>query len=454
MPQPSATDGLAVQWECQPKPWAFICRQVEQFATANSTIAAWRVRLLKETGTRLVDWIDHLSLNARQASDDELDQLGFCRNGGSNVWSHPKGLFPLIRRSAEEVSGGESGLAIKVESVDRFLNANQLPLSSVVLGDIGSDLCMALIDAHANATLWIVERHGNPAFTASTPLDRERIDAELRQFTERPRAVDPTESGFVAARQRFDHVAQSLGRDRACDLFFESERRYWQQRNQAARVQRKRQDALGLGWANHDHHTYRSSRLCFAPLVATLEHMGFVCRERFYAGAESGWGAQVLEQPKCRIVVFADVDMSPDEVTGDFAHEGLSARDNLGTVGLWCRLHGESFLRAGMHHLECQFDFDAVRRQLADEGIATMDPFTDFPFLRQAFTEGERWSIDTDRLNWLVRDECITPEQAEEFRQHGAIGSHLEILQRNDGYKGFNQTGVSDIIRRTDPRRT
>ena len=36
--------------------------------------------------------------------------------------------------------------------------------------------------------------------------------------------------------------------------------------------------------------------------------------------------------------------------------------------------------------------------------------------------------------------------------REGAIGSHLEILERNDGYKGFNQTGISQIIRRTDPR--
>ena len=32
-------------------------------------------------------------------------------------------------------------------------------------------------------------------------------------------------------------------------------------------------------------------------------------------------------------------------------------------------------------------------------------------------------------------------------------GSDPVILERNEGYKGFNQTGVSDIISRTDPRR-
>jgi hypothetical protein len=31
-------------------------------------------------------------------------------------------------------------------------------------------------------------------------------------------------------------------------------------------------------------------------------------------------------------------------------------------------------------------------------------------------------------------------------------GSHLEILQREDGCKGFTQTGIDEIILKTDPR--
>jgi hypothetical protein len=82
-----------------------------------------------------------------------------------------------------------------------------------------------------------------------------------------------------------------------------------------------------------------------------------------------------------------------------------------------------------------------------------MAPFTDFPFLRQAFTRGEMWPVDPKRIDRLVAQGRITSEQADHFRREGALGSHLEILERNDGYKGFNQTGVSDIISRTDPRR-
>jgi hypothetical protein len=162
----------------------------------------------------------------------------------------------------------------------------------------------------------------------------------------------------------------------------------------------------------------------------------------------------VLEQSRSGIVVFADVDLSPEEIGGDFAHEPLPPRAELGTVGMWCALHGESFLQAGMHHLECQFNFDAARKQLRSAGVDTMAPFTDFSFLRQAFTAGEMWPVDPERIAKTLESGAITAAQAEQFRNVGALGSHLEILERNDGYKGFNQTGVSDIIARTDPRKS
>ena len=152
-------------------------------------------------------------------------------------------------------------------------------------------------------------------------------------------------------------------------------------------------------------------------------------------------------------MIFADVDLSPEEVAGDFAHEPLAEREQLGTVGLWCELHGEAFLEAGMHHLECQFDFDAAREQLAAVGIETMAPFTDFPHLAGVH-EGRnlagRSAADRAPAGATAASRA---EQADRFRREGALGSHLEILERNDGYKGFNQTGISEIITRTDPRR-
>jgi hypothetical protein len=136
----------------------------------------------------------------------------------------------------------------------------------------------------------------------------------------------------------------------------------------------------------------------------------------------------------------------------DFASADLPPSERLGTVGLWCALHGESLLAAGMHHLEGQFDFDRLRADLAARGVAHMEPFSDFPHLRQAFTSAERWPVDPRRLADLVAAGHVTAEQAQVFATEGAAGSHLENLARRGGFKGFNQHNVSVTMRATDPR--
>jgi hypothetical protein len=236
-------------------------------------------------------------------------------------------------------------------------------------------------------------------------------------------------------------------------VVFSEERAYWERRNRAAQIQKRRQDRLGLGWCNHDHHTFRCSREHFAGLIQVLTKLGFQKRERFYAGAEAGWGAQVSEQPTTGVVIFADVDLTPEETEIDFSVRKLPRTQKLGTVGLWVGLHGESFLSAGMHHLEARFDFNSLRDQLQQQGVSTMKPFSDFEFLRQAFTEGERWPVDPMRAERLCAGGLITREQCEQFVRDGAIGSHLENLQRHGGFKGFNQKAVSVIISTTDPRK-
>ncbi|MGD2207334.1 MAG: hypothetical protein PVH17_11210, partial [Anaerolineae bacterium] len=99
-----------------------------------------------------------------------------------------------------------------------------------------------------------------------------------------------------------------------------------------------------------------------------------------------------------------------------------------------------------------RFDFDTATQQLAEWGIKMMRPFSDFSYLRQAFTQGERWEVAPDRLDRLLAHGQIDRAQRAAFAEKGAIGSHLENIQRGEGFKGFNQQTVSDIIRRTDPR--
>jgi hypothetical protein len=259
--------------------------------------------------------------------------------------------------------------------------------------------------------------------------------------------------GFELANRLLDQSIPLVGRNLTCQIYFQSERAYWESRNHAARTQKLRQDQLGLGWGNHDHHTFRCSREYFVDVISFQLKLGFEKRERYYAGAEAGWGAQITEQSTAGIVVFNDVDLMPEETQIDFTAHRLPPAPKLGTVGLWTALHGESFLSAGMHHLEARFDYQQLRDQLQTAGINTMKPFSNFDFLKQAFTEGERWKVSRTRAERLLKAGLITKEQFDKFMSEGALGSHLENLQRHGGFKGFNQKAVSAVIAATDPRR-
>jgi hypothetical protein len=287
---------------------------------------------------------------------------------------------------------------------------------------------------------------------SATPQRVEAVVKARELWRARKRDFDNDADGVAHVLNIQQKVMNLVGVDAACDLFFTEERAFWEMRNRAGQIQKRRQDSLGLGWSNHDHHTFRCSRHYFADLIELLLRFGFEKRERYYAGAQAGWGAQILEHFVTGITVFADVDLMPEETAIDFSVERLPAAPRLSTVGLWCGLHGDSLLQAGMHHLEARFDFSLLRDQLASAGVTTMKPFSDFAFLKQAFTEGEQWPVDPQRVKSLLAANLITGGQAAGFVKNGAVGSHLENLQRKGGFKGFNQKSVSVIIEATDPR--
>ncbi len=460
-------------WTPQADAAALVRGALADFASDSPAAVKLASRLLNETGTRLVDWLDHLVLPADDALAAELKTAGFEQAASLELatlsdqvaWRHAGGMFPVILLDSSPSKGNGSvgercsrRLAIRVDSVDDFVAAQRLDSLSLadaqIEGAAGGRFRTVVFAREGNVELMAVERHGYAGFAPTTDSEDKIVAAAEHHaaFEARKRDFKRPNDGFKKARKLIEEAIDDLGADWTCDLFFDSERHYWQGKNRAGQIQKARQDALGLGWGNQDHHTYRSSREHFSTLIALLEQFGFVCRERFYAGEEAGWGAQVLEHPVCGIAVFADVDLTPEEVTGDFAHEPLEALAEVGTIGLWCALHGEAILAAGMHHLECQFNFNAAVEQLASEGIDTMPPFTDLEFLKQAFTEGEIWPVAEAKIEAARASGLIDGDQAKQFAASGALGSHLEILERNQGYKGFNQTGISQIIRETDPR--
>jgi hypothetical protein len=460
----------AFQWTPQPQAQRIVHELVTEFIAQNSFARMFADQLRDRAGVRFIDIVDHVAAPASETMHRRLGSAGFTRDtrdtrdtrsardaGERSMvrFIHHEGMFPTI--SLIDSDARRMRLAIKVERVGDFLASWNIQPAEHPNGAPTAPMRRALICDEPRAALYAIERHGSRALEAPVwPAEKAAAALHHREmFRTRKRDFGEDEAaGFVEGSRLIDASIRDLGVDYTCDLFFAAERDYWMRRNRAGRVQKARQDALGIGWANHDHHTYRCSRANFARLVAVWEKLGFHCRERFYAGREAGWGAQVMEQPNAGIITFNDVDLTPDELMGDFSHEGLRPQDHLGTVGLWCGLHGDSFNQAGMHHLEAQFDFESLRAQLErEDGVRTMKPFTDFSYLRQAFTEGERWIVAPARIDRLLGAGLITAEQAGQFRAQGAIGSHLENLERNDGFKGFNQTGVSEIIAATDPRK-
>ncbi|GIW87575.1 MAG: hypothetical protein KatS3mg108_1899 [Isosphaeraceae bacterium] len=464
MPHP--VGGSEFDWRRYPEAASALRRWVEAGITSNPFAATLARRMRDETGTRLVDWLDHVVIHEAAVSSLELEGWGFERDWettdpeGGLVFRHAGGMFPRVV-TRPKGSAAVLELAVKVESVAEFARAHDLgpKLEGYAFGPyrvarVAGTTSLAAVERRATRTLdpWDGElaRSGRLAPHAA----RDALAAR-DLWTARRRGLPDEQAALCELDELLDRVLELChgSRDLACHLVFEAERAFWQSRNRAARVQKARQDRLGLGWANHDHHTFRCSRAHFPRIMSLFRRLGFETRERFHAGAEAGWGAQILEHPVTGIVIFADLDLAPDELAVDFTRQPLPELERPATVGLWVALHGESLLAAGLHHLEAQFDFDAARTQLAAEGIETMPPFSDFPFLRQAFTVGERWPVRVDRLAAARQRGWISADQKIQFESEGALGSHLEILERNDGFKGFNQAGVSAILAATDPRR-
>ncbi len=436
---------------------ALLSAYINALLARNTFARTLAARMHAETGTEFFEWVDHFVVSpdhekefraagfAPEATDTPADHL---------VLAHPHAMLPRVLVALKSVSSPfPRSLAVRPEFLADFM-ARQ-GLTGEPVGAPCARYRTLKVSEENGALILAVERLGYRGFVVNEPAPG--FAAAVLQVRElwrvRKRDFADDDGGSKTAFDVLRKCIGLVGRDVACELYFAEEREFWMFRNRAGRVQKRRQDQLGLGWANHDHHTYRCSRQYFPDLVKFMELLGLEKRERFYAGAEAGWGAQVMETAAVGIVVFADVDLLPDEVNEDYAAKRLPEIPEARTVGLWCGLHGDSFLQAGMHHLEARFNHPLLCEQLAAEGIVTMKPFSDFPFLKQAFTEGERWAVDPRRVAALQAKGIITAAQAAGFFKDGAIGSHLENLERKGGFKGFNQKAVSAIIAATDPRK-
>jgi hypothetical protein len=435
-------------WQRYGDAYELIVHNLEKMMDLHPGLAALSKKITLHAGARLFDVADHLVLPANEWRH-KLEETGFT-NRGDLYFMENSNLPPVM---VDPKSGSHAGVAVRVESIVNFLMQNQLSCS--IDGGPFSPFRRCHLSTGPKVSLWLVERRKQMVFEPEELPDTlvSRCLSVLELWKSRKRnggdEYNAMNHNIQLARIQVEEVGAAL----ATDLFFEAERNYWQSRNKAASLQKMLLDKGGIGWSNHDHHTYRSSRRHFIKLLEFFTILGFKRRERFYAGVEAGWGAQVMEHPETGIVLFLDTDLGPSELDIDFSQNPLPEQEDLGTVGLWCGLHGESLLEAGLHHLAIKSDFWQLRENLRKQGVRMMAPFSNFPYLKQAFTMGERWQVNHRRLHALRITSRINVAEAVFFSDNGAIGSHLENIQRTRGYKGFSRQEVSNIIRDTDPRR-
>jgi hypothetical protein len=426
---------------------------VNGFLSHHPVAAGLRERIEAETSTRFLDWVDHIALPESDESVDALVRAGLevlpeaKVPDGHRLLRVPKStLLPVVVGPSKDTA-----LTLRVEQLEAFqaVHAWDRPIECPTWAPLRR---LEVARNHARV-LVAVERRGYRGFVPDQPADDLQSYAKAyRSLWVRKREFPGEDEGLRATEDLVRRILSELSPSRAADAFFRAERRYWESRNDIGRHQRERQDHLGLGWANADHHTFRCSREYFKDTLHILGMLGMVPRERFYAGEQAGWGAQVLEHTGCGAVVFADVDLAPEERGGDFTRSAMRPLDRLGTIGLWVGLHGESLLEAGMHHLAGRIAVDRLGSDLAPRGFGVMPPFSEFPFLRQAFTQAQVWRVAEDRIGVLADRGLADDGQLDAFRRNGAVGSHLEATERREGFKGFNQDSVSVIIRATDPR--
>jgi hypothetical protein len=431
-------------WEPHPAAERLLTDLVREIELRSSRLRDLADRLLKTSGVRLRDVIDHVRVPRDWAH--RFEAAGWERTD-SGVRRHPGGRFPAVLDADRSLE-----LALRSESVALFVRANRL--DARVTGDEHAPYRFSDVLRGAGVRVSAVERNGYAGFdlsAAGAALVRA-AEVHQRSLHERRRHfADPLE-GFDHTEKLLTGIIADLGPDWTCELFLRAEREYWMARCDAGRLQKSRQDAAGIGWSNIDHHTYDASRPYFDRTIALLEMLGYQCRELFYAGHQAGWGSQILEQPVIGSTIFADIDLAPHELDVDFAHSPLEPLEQHRRAGLWCAMHGESILGAGLNHVAGLYDQQALRQQLGGLGITMMKPFSDLPHLYQELTAGQWLAVDPGRVDELERGGHVDAVEAAAFRRRGAIGCHLENIERNDGFKGFNQPGIDGVIQVIDPR--
>lgn len=429
-------------WQIHSEAEGFYLGQIAAALTQCPAAQTFADTLHRLCAIRIGDIVQHVAF-AGEALTADLGRYGWLR-GDDGVFRHPGSRLPNF------VQNSDFGIdiSLRCESVRTFLTLNSTEPLASRLADPNPASGQAFT---APGVVFRAVDMDRPVGDLTQP-DHDAVLTHQEAFRSRRRCPPSLSDGFAELAEIVGAARRDLGQTAACAAFLASEREFWMSRCETGRLVKSWQDAAGVGWCNIDHYTYDVSRRWFAETIAVFESLGFVRREVFYAGAHAGWGSQILEQPDLGAVIFADLDLTPEELDMDLASAALEPLPVHRRAGLWCGIHGESLFDGGLNHVAGLYDQAKLRRLLSDAGVEMMPPFSDFPHLYQELTYGNRWPVSVHRILELVRGGHISQAESEDFLRNGVIATHFENVERNGGFKGFNQPGIDDVLRVLDPR--
>jgi hypothetical protein len=399
---------------------------IKEFTAQNRFIAALERQLQLLACTRLCDWVDHLAFAEGNGRAELLAEQGFTLHHQAadyRYYHHPSGAIPGVALYRTTML---PSLYVRVESVADYLLVRGQ--STSIEGGPLTPYRRSSVAVDNGIALWVCERRGSwtlkPAASPEGYLDRY-LQARERWRT-RPRDWEDEEEALRQALLRAANMQSLVGSATAAALVLEGERDYYQSRNQAAQLQKSRLDHLGLGWASPACHVFASSRAKLATAFQLFELLGFRLLRTLHAGEEAGWGMALFRHPDLRAAVCCKVDLSAQELAQALASRPLlAAQPKLGETGLWCGLHGESLLKAGMQLLAIPLESSQLRSCCQEHGIGIVEESRAVKELLPFTTEPERWPVSARRLRQLVQEGQLTDEAARGLVSDGAAGSVL-----------------------------
>ncbi len=369
-------------------------------------------RLRVACSVRLRDMVDHI----RHRPAAIFADLGWRRQEAP-LWRAPHPALPDV------VEDAGFTVVLRVACIDRFLAA--IGSEARIEGASHGPYRYASIFKAGDVGFAVAERHGwighEPPILGERKLRRARLHQQIfrtrrRQFQSGPRAIAHTMRLAEAA-------ATDLGGPWAGALFLRAEREYWVARCAPALRQHQRQLAAGVGWCTVSHHAYACSRESFADTRRILETLGHAGAGLVRPHHDANWGGQIMDASATGAAPYTMlcVDLAAHEHTLGEAGAGLSPLTWLGPPGVWCGLHGESLLEAGLCCVSAAYDIEALSdaRHRAGKGGP-----------RRTTLHDEHRAVDPRRVAVLERARYISRPQAEIHSTVGAVGAQFEVLQR------------------------